>query len=63
EYVEHGVTGIHYQSEKELTAVLSAMTAEQAQLLGTEAYNRYWQDPLSTKKHLDQLVQVYQSLF
>jgi glycosyltransferase involved in cell wall biosynthesis len=63
EYVEHGVTGVHYQGEKELTAVLSAMTEEQAQLLGTEAYNRYWQDPLSTKKHLDQLVQVYQSLF
>ncbi len=63
EYIEHGVTGVTYQGEKELATVLAAMTDEQAQILGDEAYNRYWQDPLSTRKHLGQLIQVYQSLF
>ena len=62
EYVEHGVTGVHYQGEKELAAVLAAMTEDQAASLGEEAYKRYWEAPLTTKKHLDQLIQVYQSL-
>lgn len=63
EYIEHGVTGVHYQGEKELAGVLAAFTDEQAEQLGKEAYDRYWQDPLTTKKHLDQLIQVYLSLF
>jgi glycosyltransferase involved in cell wall biosynthesis len=62
EYIEHGATGVLYQGEAELAAVLAAMSDEQAQILGDEAYIRYWEDPLTTKKHLDQLIQVYNSL-
>ena len=62
EYVVHGETGVHYNGEKELAAILSAMTIEQATELGEAAYHHYWQSPLTTKKHLDQLIQVYQSL-
>ncbi|MEI7577120.1 MAG: glycosyltransferase [Armatimonadota bacterium] len=62
EYIEHGATGVLYQGEAELAAVLAAMTDEQAQILGDEAYTRYWKAPLTTKKHLDQLIQVYNSL-
>ena len=62
EYIEHGATGVLYQGERGLATVLATMTDEQAKELGKEAYTRYWQDPLTTKKHLDQLIQVYQSL-
>jgi glycosyltransferase involved in cell wall biosynthesis len=62
EYVEHGKTGVHYQGEKELATILTAMTQEHATELGEAAYDHYWQAPLTTKKHLDQLIQVYQSL-
>jgi glycosyltransferase involved in cell wall biosynthesis len=62
EYVEHGKTGVHYQGEKELATILTAMTQERATELGAAAYDQYWQTPLTTKKHLDQLIQVYQNL-
>lgn len=60
EYVSDKETGILYSGERELTAVLAAMTAEAASALGEAAYTRYWEDPLSIESHIDGLLKVYE---
>jgi hypothetical protein len=63
--VEHGVNGLLF--ERGSSGSLAEMMRRigdpvLARKLGREAHRRYWQDPLTLKRHVDRLEAVYASV-
>lgn len=62
EAVAHGETGLVFKraNEHSLTeTMIQLKDADFAQRLGSEAYNRYWQTPLTLNAHVVELERVY----
>lgn len=62
EFIEHGKTGFIYDSKKSdgLESVLEQLKdGAAARMMGREAYNRFWQDPPTMAKHVENLKRLY----
>ena len=66
EWVEDGVTGLHFQggdaADLARKIILLRDNAAIAAAMGKEAYRRYWLQPATLAKHCDDLEQVYRQL-
>lgn len=66
DHIHHDVTGLHFEHGS-ATALAGAMTRLAtndvlAARLGSAAYRWYWSEPWTTDRHVDGLLEVYQSL-
>ncbi len=65
ESVEDGVTGFHFEAgiAESLAEKLTKMSLnEVAESLSKEAYTRFWNDPPSTDRHINELEQLYERI-
>jgi glycosyltransferase involved in cell wall biosynthesis len=65
EFVHHGENGLLFahNSVDDLAAQLSTLGDDGVVArLGSEAYNRYWKQPLTTEVHVSRLLEFYRSV-
>ena len=61
EYMKHDRSGLTFRSGDvdSLTKALQQMTAQKAKGYGINAYQDYWQSPLTTEKYMNGLLEIY----
>lgn len=65
EFVEHGITGLWFEhgNANSLRAALTALGDDHlVARLGQAAYEKFWQNPLTSDQHLRGLLSIYQNL-
>ena len=62
EYMKHDRSGLTFRSGDvdSLTKALLQMTAPKAKGYGINAYQDYWQSPLTTEKYMNGLLDIYE---